>query len=55
MKKLTPGVSFQGEELILLMPQISSIPKKQLKDPMGSLSQLREQVLNALDFAVFGI
>ncbi len=55
MKKLTPAVAFQGEELILLTPQISSMPKKQLKEPIGSLSKFREQLLNALDFAVFGI
>jgi len=55
MKRLTPVVSFQDEKLIALTPQISSISKHQLKDPIGTLSHLREELVNALDFAIFGI
>ncbi len=55
MKRLTLVVSLQGEKLVLLTPQISSISKKQLKDPIGSLSYIREQLMDALDFAIFGI
>lgn len=55
MKGLTPEVSFQDEHLLMLTPQISAIPKKQLKAPIGSLSHMRDDLLNALDFAIFGI
>ena len=55
MKGLTPEVTFQDEHLLLLTPQISAIPKKQLKAPIGSLSHMRDDLLNALDFAIFGI
>ena len=55
MKGLTPEVTFQDEHLLLLTPQISAIPKKQLKAPIGSLSHKRDDLLNALDFAIFGI
>lgn len=55
MKRLTPEISFQDEKLIILTPQLSSISKQQLKDPIGSLSHIREELLNALDFAIFGI
>lgn len=55
MKGLTPEVAFYDEHLLLLTPQISSIPKKQLRDPVGSLSHLRNDLINALDFAIFGI
>jgi toxin CcdB len=55
MKGLTPEVTFQGEHLLLLTPQISAIPKKQLKAPIGSFSHMRDDLLNALDFAIFGI
>lgn len=55
MKGLTPEVTFQGESLLLLTPQISAIPKKQLDAPIGSLSHMRDDLLNALDFAIFGI
>jgi len=55
MKGLTPEVSFQDENLLLLTPQIASIPRKQLKEPVGSLARYREELVNALDFAIFGI
>ena len=55
MKGLTPEVTFQDEHLLLLTPQISAIPKKRLKAPIGSLSHMREDFLNALDFAIFGV
>ena len=55
MKGLTPEMIFHGENLLLLTPQISSISKKQLKDPIGSISHLRDELTNALDFAIFGI
>ena len=55
MKGLTPEVTFHDEKLLLLTPQISSMPKKQLKESIGSLSHLRDELINALDFAVFGI
>jgi toxin CcdB len=55
MKRLAPVISLQDEKLVFLTPQISSISKKQLKDPIGSLSHIREQLMDALDFAIFGI
>lgn len=55
MKGLTPEVTFHDEKLLLLTPQISSIAKRQLKEPIGSLSHLRDELMNALDFAIFGI
>ena len=55
MKGLTPEVSFQGEKLLLLTPQISSISRKRLKKPVGSMLHLRDEVLAALDFAIAGI
>ena len=55
MKGLTPEVIFHDENLLLLIPQISSISKKQLKEPIGSITHLRDELMNALDFAIFGI
>lgn len=55
MKGLTPEVVFQNENLLILVPQISSIPKKHLNNPVGSVSHLRDELSNALDFAVFGL
>lgn len=53
-KGLTPVVFFNDEDLLLLTPQISSISKKHLKEPIGSIAHLRDELTNALDFAIFG-
>ncbi len=55
MKGLTPTVTYAGEQLLLLVPQIASMPEKALKNPIGSLSHLREEIVAALDFAITGI
>ena len=55
MEKLTPTITYEGEELLLLVPQIASMPAKALKNPIGSLSHLRDEIIAALDFAITGI
>ncbi|MBU0655871.1 MAG: CcdB family protein [Gammaproteobacteria bacterium] len=54
MKTLSPVIEYQGEKLVLLTPQIASIPVRLLKNPVGSLSHLREEIIAAIDFAVTG-
>lgn len=55
MKTLSPIIEYEGEELVLLTPQIASMPARLLKNPVGSLSHLREEMIAAIDFAVTGI
>jgi toxin CcdB len=55
MSNLTPEISFEDDSLLLLTPQISSVPETILKNSVGSLAHFREQILNALDFAISGI
>jgi toxin CcdB len=55
MKGLTPKIQYQGEELLLLVPQMASIPSKMLKTPIGSLGQFRHEIIAAVDFAITGI
>jgi toxin CcdB len=55
MKKLTPLIEYENEQYILLTPQISSMSSKLLKDPIGSIASLRDQIIAALDFAFTGI
>ena len=54
MRGLTPEITFNGQELLLLTPQISSVPEKHLKTPVGTLSHFRGQIVGALDLAVTG-
>ncbi len=55
MDKLTPYIEFESEKLILLTPQIASVPAKILKNPVGTIEHLRDKVINALDFSISGI
>jgi toxin CcdB len=55
MDRLTPEVTYNGELLLALTPQMSSVPTSILKHPIGSLSHLRSEIINSLDFAVSGI
>ncbi len=55
MKGLTPEVEYQGEKLLFLTPQISSIPANVLKKPIGSLGDFRHELISAIDFAITGI
>jgi toxin CcdB len=55
MKGLTPEIEYQGERLLLLTPQIASIPVKHLKEPIGSLNHFRDEIISSLDFAITGI
>lgn len=55
MTKLTPEIDFGGDKLLILIPQIASMPASILKKPVGSLSHLRDEIIAALDFAITGI
>lgn len=55
MQELTPEISFADQKLLLLTPQISSVPEKHLKSPVGSLLHFRDQIVGALDLAITGI
>ena len=55
MKTLSPIVEHEGENLVLLTSQITSMPARLLKKPVGSLSALRSEIVAAIDFAITGI
>lgn len=55
LKRLTPKVSYDGKDLLILIPQIAAVSTHTLKQPIGSLSHLRDEIISALDFAITGI
>ncbi len=55
IKGLTPIVEYQNEKFLILTAQIASIPAKKLKNPVGSLSFFRDEIIASLDFAITGI
>jgi len=52
---LTPLIEYENEQYILLTPQIASMPSKSLKNSVGSVESLRNEIIAALDFAITGI
>ena len=54
-KGLTPKISYEDKELLILIPQITSMSAKSLKHPAGTLVHLRDEIISALDFAITGI
>jgi len=55
MKGLTPKIEFEGADLLIMMPQLASMPARALKEPIGTLLHLRDEIISALDFAITGI
>lgn len=53
--KLSPKIEYNDEKLILLTPQLASIPKKVLSKPIGTIEHLRDEVISSIDFAITGI
>lgn len=55
IKNLTPEIQFNDQKLLLMVPQLASMPSKLLKNPIGTLAHFRHEIIAALDFAVTGI
>lgn len=55
ISKLTIEVTYNDEKLVLLTPQLASIPSKLLKEPIGNLQQLRMEIIDSIDFAITGV
>ncbi len=55
LRGLTPEIRFNGQGLILMTPELSSIHKRHLGDLKGSLVDYRAQIIAAMDFALTGI
>ena len=55
MDGLTPVIKYENEEFIILTPQIASMPLRLLKNPVGSVETMRDEIIAALDFAITGI
>jgi len=51
MDKLSPKIEYDDEKLILLTPQLASIPAKTLNNPIGTIEYLRDEIIGSLDFA----
>lgn len=55
MDGLCPLVEVGGAPYVLLTFQLTNVPLTALKAPAGSLQQMRQEIISALDFLVSGI
>lgn len=55
MDGLTPIIKYENEAFILLTPQIASMPANLLRNPVGSVETMRDEIIAAIDFTITGI
>ncbi len=53
--KLCPLVSVENEQFVLLTHQMTTVPFSALQTPVGSLEDLRDDIISAVDFLLTGI
>lgn len=55
LKTLTPTFEIDGQQYVMMTPQLAGIAKKQLGTQVAELSAQRNQIIAALDFLITGI
>jgi toxin CcdB len=55
LKTLTPLLVIEGNQFVMLTPQLAGIPKSELGAPVTQVSQHRAEVIAAIDLLVTGI
>jgi toxin CcdB len=53
--KLTPVVKVGQIDHVLLVPRMAAIPAQELRDPKGSLTSHRTDIVAALDYLFLGL
>jgi toxin CcdB len=51
---LAPVLRLEGEEYVLMTPELAGIPRSALGVPVGSLAAQRDTILAAMDFLLAG-
>ena len=51
---LTPALAFDGEEYVLMTPQLAGIGRTELGAAVGSLANERQSIIAAMDFLLMG-
>jgi toxin CcdB len=55
MHTLTPILTFEGQEYLMLTPQLAGIPTRELGALAGDLATQRAEITAAVDFLISGI
>ncbi|HEY4645616.1 MAG TPA: CcdB family protein [Steroidobacteraceae bacterium] len=54
IEHLMPAISFEGEDYLLLTPQLAGISRSDLGAVAGSVAEQRQMILSAIDFLLTG-
>ncbi len=54
MSRLTPLVSFLGQSLVVMVPELAGIPRRELGPVSGDLAASRGEILQAIDLLLTG-
>ena len=54
MTRLTPELSFQGQDLVAMVPELAGVPRHRLGPATGDLAGARAEMLQALDLLLTG-
>jgi toxin CcdB len=54
LARLTPVVSFQGQALVAMVPELAGIPRRNLGPLSGDLASARGEILQAMDLLLTG-
>jgi toxin CcdB len=55
ISRLTPIVAFEGAEHMILVPALTGMQSRDLKERSGSIAAARSEVLAAIDYLFFGV
>ena len=55
LTQLTPTLTIEGVEYLMLTPQLAGIQRKELGKAIADVEYARTDILNALDFLITGI
>lgn len=54
LSRLTPVVEFQGQSLVVMVPELAGIPLRELGPVSGDLASARGEILQAIDLLLTG-
>jgi toxin CcdB len=55
LTQLTPVLTVEGSDYLMLTPQLAGIARKELGKPIASADSARSDIISALDFLISGI